>query len=111
LIDVPVLITNFVDSKGKFPNADGLDFDNSRLVHRFFISETISGINTLGGYLGNAPPNVIRIAKSVKLRVQEDTATAEQIKRPVLLITYEEVPVSYITQGSTSDVSFLVDYY
>jgi hypothetical protein len=38
-------------------------------VRRFFISETISGINTLGGYLSSAAPNVIRIAKSVKLRV------------------------------------------
>ena len=73
MIDVPVLISNFVDSRGKTPNLNGVDLTNSRLVHRFFISETISGVNTMGGFLNSAPPNVIRIAKSVKLRVQEDS--------------------------------------
>ena len=46
-----------------------MDYDNSRLVHRFIISDTISGIYSLGGYNNEAVPTIIRYAKSAKLRV------------------------------------------
>ena len=43
LIDVPVVISNFRDIDGDSPNAK-LDYETSRMTHRFFIYDTISGI-------------------------------------------------------------------
>lgn len=68
LVNVPVLITNYIDSTGASPNTD-LNLQTSRLVKRFFISDTISGIDNSGGYANGVAPKVIRYAKSVMLRV------------------------------------------
>ena len=67
---MPVLIKNFRDSDGAAPNED-YNYDSSRLVHRFFIYDTISGIKQ-GSYVDNASPSIVRIASSVKLTVQMD---------------------------------------
>lgn len=46
LVDVPVLITNFIDTNGNTPNtASTSNQSDWRLVRRFFIYETISGID------------------------------------------------------------------
>lgn len=109
LIDVPVLVSNFRDSDGQTPNTDGLT-DNSKLVHRFFISDTISAIDAQGGFAaGDKLPIYIRYAKSVQLRVQLDDN--EQIKRPILYITYEEYAVDTINSDTTTKISYFVDYY
>jgi len=72
-------------------------------VHRFFISDTISGIEAQGGYnSGDKLPVVIRYAKSVKLRVQLDSDKPEHIKRPMLYITYEEYAINTITKDTTT---------
>lgn len=42
LVDVPVLLSNYRDIDGDQPNLKLTD--DSKLVHRFFISETVSGI-------------------------------------------------------------------
>jgi hypothetical protein len=68
LIDVPVLVSNFIDINNNNPNKV-LDNTNSRLVHRFFISDTISGIESQGGYASNKTATIVRYPKSVKLRV------------------------------------------
>ena len=72
LVDVPVLVTNLKDFNGDMPNLElGV---NSQLVHRFFISETISGIESTGGFSsGDKLPVYLRYAESVKLRVQLDS--------------------------------------
>jgi len=49
LVDVPVLIKNFADSKGDSPN-HSYDGENSRLTRRFFMYDTISGIKNRNGY-------------------------------------------------------------
>ena len=67
LVDVPVLIKNFRDSDGASPNSS-YNYDTSRLVHRFFIYDTISGIKQ-GNYVDNASPSIVRFASSVKLTV------------------------------------------
>lgn len=54
---------------------------------------------------------VIRYAKSVKLRVQLDSNLPEQIKRPMLYITYEERAINTITDDSTAAITYFVDYY
>jgi hypothetical protein len=111
LVDVPVLVKNFNDTKGNQPNANGLDENSSRLVRRFFISETISGIQTSGGYFANAAPQVIRYAKSVKLRVEMNSAANEKIFKPMLEISYEEMPVSMISSETQTQLQFQVDYF
>lgn len=100
LIDVPVLISNFKDASGNTPNQE-LNLDTSRLVRRFIISDTISGIDSTGGYLNKKAPTVIRYAKSVKLRVQLDPLKEEHIRRPLLYITYEERLTSSIGISDT----------
>lgn len=56
LIDVPVLMRNFRNRRGELVNT-GSDFsDNWRLVRRFFVYDTVSGIDQPDGYLkGNLP--------------------------------------------------------
>lgn len=90
---------------------NGLDGTSSRLVRRFFISETISGISSSGGYLQNATAQVIRYAKSVKLRIEMDSSAHERILKPLLEITYEEIPVSMIGPTTKTGLHFEVDYF
>lgn len=46
LVDVPVLITNFIDSNGNTPNtASDSNQSDWRLVRRFFMYDTISGVD------------------------------------------------------------------
>ena len=61
LIDVPVLITNFRDKFQNEPNKSE-ETNKHRLVHRFFIYDTISGIDVNGGYANNANPKIVRFA-------------------------------------------------
>ena len=65
---MPVLIKNFRDIEGGAPN-ESYKYDTSRLVHRFFIYDTISGIDQKGGYNVSSDPSVIRYASKVKLTV------------------------------------------
>lgn len=44
LIDIPIMIKNFRDRRGNMPNTDNKIDSNSRLVRRFFIYDTVSGI-------------------------------------------------------------------
>jgi hypothetical protein len=59
------------------PNTDPSS-SGVKLVHRFFISDTISAIDAQGGYKsGDKQPIYIRYAKNVKLRVQLDDDAPE----------------------------------
>lgn len=87
MVDVPVLITNFRDYEDAEPNLN-IDRQNSRLVRRFFLYDTISGIDSSGGFVRNAIPKIVRYASSVKLTVQLDPNVEEHIRRPLLAITY-----------------------
>jgi len=55
LINVPVLISNFKNSADEYPNKP-LDYTTSKMVRRFFIAETISGVTTSGGYYKGQKP-------------------------------------------------------
>lgn len=76
LIDVPVLIRNFRNGQNKQPNLESnqayFDMNTSRLTHRFFIYDTISGIENTGGYTEKKIANVVRLATTVKLTVELD---------------------------------------
>jgi len=73
LIDVPVVIRNFRDSNGDYPNA--VDDENPgikeswRLVRRFMIYDTLSGIDEVGGFVNYTTPGVVRFAAQVRLRL------------------------------------------
>ena len=56
LIDVPVLIDNFVDTAGTFPNKNNLDNTKWRFVRRFFLYENISATEGTGEYLNPTKP-------------------------------------------------------
>ena len=82
---MPVLISNFKDINNEEPNHDTfINYETSRLVHRFFIYDTISGIETLGGYQSKSQPKFVRYASSVRLSVMLDETMEERILKPVL---------------------------
>lgn len=65
LIDVPIIITNFIDSTSKTPNT-GSAFSNSwRLVRRFMMYDTISSTN-------NGIATYVRWASSIKFKITLD---------------------------------------
>jgi hypothetical protein len=49
-VDVPVLIRNFNDENGGTPNTESSPEGGWRLVRRFFIYDTISGVEGEGNY-------------------------------------------------------------
>lgn len=109
LVDVPVLIKNFKDINGESPNSS-YDLDTSRLVHRFFIYDTISGIKQ-GRYIDNAAPSIVRFASKVKVTVQMDPSQEESIRKPLLEIEYSEFQTSLIDEKSEVPASFYFEYY
>lgn len=108
LIDVPVLVTNLVDANNKNVNSGGIS-DTSRLVRRFFVYDTISGITAPGGYLNGTIPSVVRWASAITFKVTLDPNSPEHIYQPYVVITYSEIKVGSV-QGSTP-VTFKMDYY
>lgn len=62
--------------------------NNWMLVKRFFMADTIGGINVNGGWKDKSPPVVIRYASSIKLKIQLDNTQNEKIYPPYLEITY-----------------------
>lgn len=92
LVDVPILVTNFIDKDNKNVNSvDGSISDTSRLVRRFFVYDTISGITTSNGYLNGTIPSVVRWASSITFKVTLDPNSPEHIFNPYVVITYSEI--------------------
>lgn len=116
LIDVPVLIKNFRDIDGDSPN-ESFNYASSRMTHRFFIYDTISGIQNRQGYINSdgkqkaQNPDVIRYASRVRLSVQLDPDQEERIRKPLLEITYTEHLTSVITKTSEVPAAFYFEYY
>lgn len=68
---MPVLITNFLDKSGDYPNADGTSMSTWKLFRRFFIYDTVSGVENdfaSGDYI----PTVVRYPNSITLQVTLD---------------------------------------
>ena len=89
LIDVPVLITNFMDINGQTPN-QGSDQSTWRLVRRFFMYDTKSGVEGPGNYVNGGISTVVRYPQSVTITIQLDPNDNEMIYPPFLTITYRE---------------------
>ncbi len=71
LIDVPVLIKNFRNSKGEIVNS-GTFSDSWRFVRRFFVYDTLSGIDQVNGFTNNTIPSIVRWANSIKFKITLD---------------------------------------
>ena len=65
LIDVPVNIRNFNDLNGNSPNAAGSDSSKYRLVRRFFIYDTKSGVEGSNNYKNGGVSTVVRYPISI----------------------------------------------
>jgi hypothetical protein len=111
IIDVPVSIRNFNDLNGNSPNAGGQPSSNFRLVRRFFIYDTKSGIEGTNSYKNGGISTVVRYAKSISLTVSLDSSQNEMIYRPLLTIDYRERSKTYIATNSLAAVSFTSEYY
>ena len=64
--------------------------DSWRFVRRFFVYDTISGIDKVNGYKNNTIPNVIRWASTIKVKITLDPDSEERIYTPYVEITYRE---------------------
>lgn len=95
LIDIPVIISNYVDENDQKPNAT-LNKETSQLFRRFFIFDTISGITGSGDYKKNVEPSIVRYATDIKLSIALDPDNQESILKPLLWITYKEKRTSII---------------
>ena len=65
LIDVPVNIRNFNDLNGNNPNSEDSPSSGYRLVRRFFIYDTQSGIEGTNSYKNGGISTVVRYAKTI----------------------------------------------
>jgi hypothetical protein len=93
---VPVLIRNFYDKTGDQPNADDSAESGWRLVRRFFIYDTISGVEGDGNYNAGKVSSVVRYPLSIQLRITLDPDYPEMIYPPLLIITYRERALTVI---------------
>lgn len=100
LIDVPVLIDNFVDSSLTYPNRDGEDPSSWRFVRRFFLYENISAIEGTGEFLNpTKPPTYVRFIHESRIVYELDTESDETIHVPYLHIFYRSVESSTVTSA------------
>jgi len=106
---VPVLITNY-KKDDTTPN-EPYDLEKSNLFRRFFVYDTISGIEASDGFKNLANAKVVRYASKVRLAVELDPENEEKIIVPLLSITYEEMKTNLITEDTNVKVSYLIEYY
>lgn len=111
LIDVPVLLRNFRDKGGNTPNTGSTISESWRFVRRFFIYDTLSGIDQVNGFKNNTIPTYVRWASDIKMKITLDPTTNERIYNPYLEITYREKATNLIHDETTTSVSFIMDYY
>lgn len=107
---MPVLIKNFRDIEGSSPN-DSFSSENSRLSHRFFMYDTISGIKNRNGYKERKQPSFVRYAHDVRLTVQMDANRPEKIRKPMLEIEYREYNTAIVEESDQVPAHFSFDYY
>jgi meckelin len=109
---VPVLIKNFQDKVGNRPNLDDSTGNEAgwRLVRRFFIFDTKSGVEGADNYRKGEVSTVIRYAKSITMRVTIDPANEEMIYTPLLIINYRERSKTGIASNPLTSVGYQTEY-
>lgn len=108
MIDVPVMIRNYY-SNGLKPNEFGTNPESTwKLVRRFFILDSISGVEE-GQTM--TKPKFIRYPKIITLKVMMDTETKEAIYRPLLIIEYAEIEVAKQSPDAQYTLYFESEYF
>ena len=106
LIDVPVRVRNLVGQNSDKSNADDSKIDQWILTRRFFLYDTLSGVE-------EDELKVVRYAKNITLKFKLDKENIEQIYPPYLEIAYEEKSAEDIRKSDTNsqkEVMFLSSY-
>jgi hypothetical protein len=81
-----------------------------RLVRRFFLYDTISGVEGNDNYVKGELSTVIRYAKDLTLRVKIDPTNQEMIYTPLLIVNYRERSKTQIQNNPITSVSFTSEY-
>ena len=108
---MPVLIRKNNNSKGLTPNTGTSFSDEWRFFRRFFVFDTISGIDQPNGYKTGATPRVVRWANSIKFKITLDSTQNERIYTPYVEIVYRERMSNMIHDTTKAKVEFIMDYY
>ena len=106
LIDVPVLVRQYMQTGETYPNNGTAVVPEWKLVRRFIIVDTMSG-----SVKGSGSPDVVRWASSVHLKVAMDPESVEAILRPYLIIDYMEREADSVSPGARAPASLTVEYY
>lgn len=95
------------DKNGGKPNQNvGADENGWRLVRRFFLFDTKSGVEGTDKYATGEISTVVRYAKSITLRIKLDPVNEEMIFSPLLIIDYRERSKTGILANSLASVTF-----
>ena len=85
---------------------------------RFFLFDTLSGIENEGGFMANDPASIVRYAKNVTLKVtldnNPDPSYTEMIYIPYVEIEYEEKQRELILESNDARmkrVTFMSEYF
>ena len=93
------------------PDNQGVEKDRWKFTRRFFIYDTVSGITESGVYNEKMAPNVVRFAKSIKLKIDLDPNDNERIFPPYLDITYKYLEKEQVAGKSVlEEVQFIAEY-
>lgn len=108
LIDVPILIENAGGTEGGYPNVED-DMTRWVLVRRFFMYDTVSGINR--NEYPDGEPIAVRYPKHMTIEVQLNPDVEEMIYVPYLRIEYRERTSAYIASTNADAWVFFGTYY
>lgn len=102
LVDVPVLIKDFVDTSGSKPNKNS-DESNWKLVRRFFIYDNVSGKEGTNAYINGDQSSVLQYMQKASLRLTLINDQDQKIYVPVLILDYKARMTTYIENTDSTD--------
>ena len=111
LIDIPVLIDNYLDSGDTFPNR-GSDPEAWKFVRRFFLYENTSAIEGDGEFSNpTQPPTYVRFAQEMRFIYQLDDNHDETIYVPYLQIFYRSIESSDVTDSYPTNIMIVTKWF
>ena len=120
LIDIPVLIKNYRLGSGSGPGAlpnsappeEGQIGNSAWTLHRrFFVFDSVCGIDIPGGYRAGGSPRYVRWANDVRIRVTMDPSTPEAVYRPYVIMDYRSADGKTIDKTTKYKSSFIMEQY
>lgn len=109
-IDIPVKIQNYLVSTDQYPNHSE-DINNWKLTRRFFIYDTLSGVEGNGKYAaGSTYSTYVRWLHTVKIMVELDPNSNDKMYIPYVELEYRAKSLTNIDNGSYDEISFEAKY-